>query len=85
MDKEIFLEAYQNDLMWMILGSAISSDTNLTNEDRENNIKRLNEIKDLCSETEIIEKIKAKDLLKIQELAERGIKILSSEITYNNK
>lgn len=83
MNKEVFLTLYKNEYMWLILGSLISADNNMTNEEREGNIAVLRDIETLCSDNEVIKEVK--DYKKIKTLCKRGIKMLKKEIKENLK
>jgi len=57
---DIIESFHSNGMMWMILGSLISADTLLTNEDYENSIEILSEFVDIIPNTNIPEDVKEK-------------------------
>ena len=61
---DIIESFHSNGMMWMILGSLISADTLLTNEDYENSIEILSEFVDIIPNTNIPEDVKEKYLEK---------------------
>ena len=61
---DIIESFHSNGMMWMILGSLISADTLLTNEDYENSIEILSEFVNIIPNTNIPEDVKEKYLEK---------------------
>lgn len=83
MNKEAFLTLYKNGYMWLVLGSLISADNNMTNEEREGHITVLRDIETICSDKDVIKEVK--DYKKIKTLCKSGIKMLKKEIKENLK
>lgn len=80
MDKDLILALHNNGSMWFILGSCISADANMTNEERLENIDTMQQMLKIFKEPEVIEAIETKTLKKYASYCRKGIKMLKREI-----
>lgn len=83
MHKEILLEMHMNNLMWLLLGSCISADSNTINEERAKNIGLMEDLLMLFKEDDIAKAIEPKTLEGYETRCREGIKILKDEIEQN--
>ena len=80
MDKNLIVELHKNEMMWFLLGSCISADANITNEERLENIDTMQQMLKIFKEPEVIEAIETKTLKKYASYCRKGIKMLKREI-----
>lgn len=79
-DKQIIIELHKNEMMWFLLGSCISADSNMTNEERTENIDSLKDILKTLKDPEVVEAIDERSLKKYASYCRKGAKMLKREI-----
>ena len=75
-EKNIFQTLIDGDFIWMYLGELVSADNNITNKQREDNVKKLNMI---ILGMQVVE-ADEETINKIKKMAQDGIDALRSEI-----
>ena len=80
MTKDSFLALHKYGMLWLLLGSCISSDSNTTNEERAKNIGLMEDLLMLFKEDDIAKSLEPKTLEGYETHCREGIKILKDEI-----
>ncbi len=77
-DIELLEAIYENEMIWLILGSLISADSNMTAEECKENIELSDNFLKVIDKAE---KIPEPDRIKIKEFLVSGINTLKAELS----